>query len=59
MPPILADTVEFLDDALRTGSVIDLQVVLLDLTTRVMGNVAYDVREYCRAPFQMISTRRL
>ena len=44
LPPILADTEEYLDNASRKDSVVDLQKVLLDLTTRLMGNMAYDVR---------------
>ena len=52
VPPILLDTEEFLDSAVRKGRVIDLQIVLLDLTTRLMGNMAYDVREFAPPPFQ-------
>lgn len=51
LPPILADTEESLDNASRQGNVMDLQIVLLDLTTRLMGNIAYDVRRFPR-PFQ-------
>lgn len=43
LPPIFADTEKSLDDASRDGNVVDLQIVLLDLTTRLMGNMAYDV----------------
>lgn len=43
LPPIFADTEKLLDDASRDGNVVDLQIVLLDLTTRLMGNMAYDV----------------
>ena len=46
LPPILADTEERLDDASRKGSVVDLQIVLLDLTTRLMGSMAYGVRGF-------------
>ena len=52
MPPILVDTEEFLDGAVRNDRVIDLQIVLLDLTTRLMGNMAYDVREFAPPAFQ-------
>ena len=43
VPPIFEDTEKLLNDALRYEKVIDLQSVLLDLTTRLMGNMAYDV----------------
>lgn len=46
LPPILADTEERLDDASRKGNVVDLQTVLLDLTTRLMGSMAYGVRGF-------------
>lgn len=51
VPPILADTENFLDDASRKCSVIDLQIVLLDLTTRLMGNMAYDMDMPASLPF--------
>ncbi|CAF9917203.1 hypothetical protein IMSHALPRED_003501 [Imshaugia aleurites] len=51
LPPILADTEESLDDASRRGNVIDLQTVLLDLTTRLMGNMAYDMDMPASLPF--------
>ena len=44
LPPVLEDTEESLDSASIEGNVVDLQTVLLDLTTRLMGNMAYDVR---------------
>ena len=43
LPPLLADTEQVLDDAVQHRKQIDLQQVLLELTTRFMGNVAYDV----------------
>ena len=43
LPPIFEDTKKTLNDALRCEKIIDLQSVLLDLTTRLMGNMAYDV----------------
>ena len=43
LPPIFDDTEKLLDDAWRHEKVTDLQSVLLDLTTRLMGNMAYDV----------------
>ena len=44
LPPIVADTERTLDEAAQNGIVVDLQTVLLELTTRLMGNMAYDVR---------------
>ena len=46
LPPIFADTEILLDDASRNRNILDLQTVLLDLTTRLMGNMAYDVCGY-------------
>jgi len=43
LPPLLAETKRDLDEASRTGAVIDLQNVLLELTTRLIGKMAYDV----------------
>jgi len=43
LPPLLADTILELDDAAQRGVQVDLQKVLLELTTRFMGRVAYDV----------------
>lgn len=43
LPPIFVDTEKSLDDASRSRNILDLQTVLLDLTTRLMGNMAYDV----------------
>lgn len=51
LPPILADTEESLDNASRQGNVMDLQIVLLDLTTRLMGNIAYDMDMPASLPF--------
>ena len=33
-----------LDRAAASGEIVDLQQLLLDLTTRLMGRIAYDVR---------------
>ena len=44
LPPIVADTERLLDAAAKNATLVDLQSVLLELTTRVMGNMAYDVR---------------
>lgn len=43
LPPTLADAQRRLDDASEMSSIIDLQHVLLELTTRLIGKVAYDV----------------
>ena len=44
LPPIVADTERILDAAAKNATLVDLQSVLLELTTRLMGNMAYDVR---------------
>lgn len=44
LPPILNDTERFLDGAVEGGEVVDMQEVFLELTTRLMGKMAYDVR---------------
>ena len=54
LPPIFADTEEYLDEASRNKTILDLQTVLLDLTTRLMGNMAYDVRGLVRPFFTYI-----
>ena len=43
LPPLLADTQQFLDVSSKTGIILDLQNVILELTTRLMGKMAYDV----------------
>ncbi len=43
LPPVLADTERTLDEAAQKSSQVDLQSILLELTTRLMGNMAYDV----------------
>lgn len=43
LPPILADTERTLDQAAQQRQQIDLQSVLLELTTRLMGKTAYEV----------------
>ena len=43
LPPLLADTKRDLDEASSTGAAVDLQNMLLELTTRLMGKMAYDV----------------
>ncbi|MCJ1251692.1 hypothetical protein MMC30_008927, partial [Trapelia coarctata] len=51
VPPLLADTKRDLDDASRNGAVVDLQDVLLELTTRLMGKMAYDMDMHGSLPF--------
>ena len=43
LPPVLEDTKHDLDKDADTDVVIDLQEILLELTTRLMGKMAYDV----------------
>ncbi|MCJ1352670.1 MAG: hypothetical protein MMC33_002654 [Icmadophila ericetorum] len=43
LPPVIEDTKRFLDQASKEERVTDLQDVLLELTTRLMGKVAYDM----------------
>ena len=38
------DTQYYLDDAAQKRIQVDLQAVLLELTTRLMGSIAYNVR---------------
>ncbi len=44
LPPILDDTERFLEEAVKGGETVDMQQVFLELTTRLMGKMAYDVR---------------
>jgi hypothetical protein len=43
LPPMFDSMAARLDAAADSGEIIDLQQVLLDLTTRFFGKVAYDV----------------
>ena len=43
LPPILDDTEHFLDEAAKNQKMVDMQEVFLELTTRLMGKIAYDV----------------
>ena len=43
LPPLLAETKSLLDKVAEQEAQIDLQKALLELTTRLMGNVAYNV----------------
>ncbi|KAL6716916.1 hypothetical protein ACLMJK_004828 [Lecanora helva] len=51
LPPLLEDTERVLDKAARERTQVDLQRVLLELTTRLMGNVAYDMDMPASLPF--------
>ncbi|MCJ1282269.1 hypothetical protein MMC26_001592 [Xylographa opegraphella] len=51
LPPLLANTKYDLDAALYDGAVLDLQHVLLELTTRLMGKMAYDMDMHGGLPF--------
>ncbi|KAI4214734.1 MAG: hypothetical protein LQ351_002810 [Letrouitia transgressa] len=51
LPPILADQESALDDAARESDVIDMQDFFLELTTRLMGKVAYDMDMPASLPF--------
>ena len=43
LPPFLEDTKRTLHEVAEQGEVVDLQSVLLEFTTRLMGKMAYDV----------------
>lgn len=43
LPSYLADTEHRLDTAVETSKPVDLQQIFLELTTRLMGQMAYDV----------------
>lgn len=43
LPPILSDAERSLGEAVQDGTIVDLQIILLELTIRLMGNMAYDV----------------
>ena len=48
LPPLLEDTEKQLNAAAESHEVVDLQDILLELTTRLMGKMAYDVSTYYR-----------
>ncbi|KAL9131404.1 MAG: hypothetical protein Q9217_000672 [Psora testacea] len=45
LPPLLKETKSNLDQAAMSRKQVDLQAILLELTTHLMGNVAYDSLE--------------
>jgi len=47
----MADTEQTLDHAAKEGSSVDLQSILLELTTRLMSNMAYDMDMPASLPF--------
>ncbi|KAI9844011.1 MAG: hypothetical protein M1837_005946 [Sclerophora amabilis] len=51
LPSYVADTRSELHDFARNGKTADLQHVFLKLTTRLMGNLAYDMDMDASAPF--------
>ncbi|MCJ1392632.1 hypothetical protein MMC18_005502 [Xylographa bjoerkii] len=51
LPPLLADTRQALNGDLNNGAVVDLQNVLVELTTRLMGKMAYDMDMHGGLPF--------
>ncbi|KAL8873385.1 MAG: hypothetical protein Q9174_001141 [Haloplaca sp. 1 TL-2023] len=51
LPPILDDTKKLLDEASRNETVVDMQEVFLELTTRLMGKVAYEMDMPASLPF--------
>ncbi|KAL8742097.1 MAG: hypothetical protein Q9190_005373 [Brigantiaea leucoxantha] len=51
LPPILADTEKRLDAVAKQGGITDMQDVFLELTTRLMGKMAYDMDMPASLPF--------
>ncbi|KAL9014444.1 MAG: hypothetical protein Q9173_000926 [Seirophora scorigena] len=51
LPPILDDTERFLDGAVNSKETVDMQEVFLELTTRLMGKMAYDMDMPASLPF--------
>ncbi|KAK0511642.1 hypothetical protein JMJ35_006215 [Cladonia borealis] len=51
LPPLVADTEKRLDAAAENAMVVDLQSVFLELTTRLMGNMAYNMDMPASLPF--------
>ncbi|KAL9603907.1 MAG: hypothetical protein Q9219_000845 [cf. Caloplaca sp. 3 TL-2023] len=51
LPPILDDTERFLDEMASHKKVVDMQEVFLELTTRLMGKIAYDMDMPASLPF--------
>ena len=51
LPPLLRSTEQQLDNAAEKCKIVDLQETLLELTTRLLGNVAYDMDIPASLPF--------
>ncbi|KAL8691953.1 MAG: hypothetical protein Q9218_002915 [Villophora microphyllina] len=51
LPPIINDTERHLDEVALGEQVVDMQEVFLELTTRLMGKVAYDMDMPASLPF--------
>ncbi|KAI4206294.1 MAG: hypothetical protein LQ346_001190 [Caloplaca aetnensis] len=51
LPPILDDTERYLDGAVKGEETVDMQQVFLELTTRLMGKMAYDMDMPASLPF--------
>ena len=55
LPPLLENTRKVLDEAAQSRTIVDMQEIFLELTTRLMGTVAYDVclQDFCRRVFAL------
>ncbi|KAL8659778.1 MAG: hypothetical protein Q9202_006953 [Teloschistes flavicans] len=51
LPPIIDDTERHLDQVALSEQIVDMQEVFLELTTRLMGKVAYDMDMPASLPF--------
>ncbi|KAL8866755.1 MAG: hypothetical protein Q9198_008770 [Flavoplaca austrocitrina] len=51
LPPILDDTERCLDKAVDAQNIVDMQQIFIQLTTRLMGKVAYDMDIPAALPF--------
>ncbi|KAL8651787.1 MAG: hypothetical protein Q9226_004546 [Calogaya cf. arnoldii] len=51
LPPILDDTERSLDEATDEHCVVDMQEIFIELTTRLMGKMAYDMDMPATLPF--------
>ena len=54
LPRYLSESVRFLK-ARTNGTVVDLQEVFLEITSQIMGKMAYNVRQWYRNPVSMVS----
>ncbi|KAL8697641.1 MAG: hypothetical protein Q9201_007025 [Fulgogasparrea decipioides] len=51
LPPIMDDTERLLDEAASKEDIVDMQEIFLELTTRLMGKIAYDMDMPASLPF--------